>query len=60
MNTIEFGYLFLTEEEEAEQLGISTKKKKKYHKRLISKGYLEIIEVNGKKIKKFNLLKLTE
>lgn len=60
MNTIEFGYLFLTEEEEAEQLGISTQTLKKYHKRLISKGYLEIIEVNGKKIKKFNLLKLTE
>ena len=39
MNTIEFGYLFLTEEEEAEQLGISTQTLKKEHESLISKGY---------------------
>jgi len=29
---------------------------KKYNKTLIEKGYLEIIEKDGKKIKQFNLI----
>ena len=55
---VEFGYLFLTEEEEAKKLGISIQTLKKYHKRLEQKGYLDIIELDGKKIKRFNLLKM--
>ena len=55
---VEFGYLFLTEEEEAKELGISIQTLKKYHKRLEQKGYLDIIELDDKKIKRFNLLKM--
>lgn len=54
----EFGYVFLTDEEEAKAYNMSVQTLKKYHKSLIEKGYLDIIEIEGKKIKKFNLNKL--
>ena len=53
-----FGYVFLTDEEEALAYNKSVQTLKKYHKSLIEKGYLDIIEIDGKKIKKFNLNKL--
>lgn len=53
-----FGYVFLTDEEEALAYNMSVQTLKKYHKSLIEKGYLDIIDVDGKKIKKFNLNKL--
>lgn len=59
MEEIEFGYVFLTDEEEAEKLGYSVQTIKKYHKSLIEKGYLDIIEVDGKKVKRYNLKKLS-
>ena len=54
----EFGYVFLTDKEEAKAYNMSVQTLKKYHKSLIEKGYLDIIEIDGKKIKKFNLNKL--
>lgn len=54
----EFGYVFLTDEEEAKNLGMAVKTIKKYHTSLIEKGFLEIVEIDNKKVKKFNLKKL--
>ena len=54
----EFGYVFLTDEEEAKAYNMSVQTLKKYHKSLIEKGYVDIIEIDGAKIKKFNLNKL--
>ena len=54
----EFGYVFFTDEEEAKNLGIAVRTIKKYHASLIAKGFLEIIEIDNKKVKKFNLKKL--
>ena len=59
MEETEYGYIFLTDEEEAHNLNLSTQTLKKYHKSLIKKGYLEIIEIDGKKVKRFNLTKLS-
>lgn len=56
----EFGYILLSDEELSEKVGISVQTIKKHHKALIEKGVLEIIEVDGKKIKKFNLNKLSK
>ena len=58
MEEIEYGYVFLTDEEESENFGLSVQTIKKYHKSLIEKGYLDIIEVDGKKVKRYNLTKL--
>lgn len=60
MEELEYGYVLLTDEEESEKMGLSIQTIKKYHKSLIDKGYLEIIEVDGKKIKRYNLSKLRE
>lgn len=59
MEDLEFGYVFLTDEEESAQLGYSLQTIKKYHKKLIEKGYLDIIEVDGKRVKRYNLKKLS-
>lgn len=59
MENIEFGYVILSDEEEAKNIGVSTQTLKKYHRQLMKLGYLEIIESENKKIKKFNLKKLT-
>lgn len=58
MEDIEFGYVFLTDEEEAKSLKMAVKTIRKYHESLIEKGFLEIIEIDNKKIKRFNLKKL--
>lgn len=60
MEELKYGYVFLTDEEESEKMGLSIQTIKKYHKSLIDKGYLDIIEVDGKKIKRYNLSKLIE
>ena len=57
---IEFGYVYLSDEELAEQMNMSVQTVKKYHKSLIQKGYLDIIEIDGKKVKRYNLSKLKE
>lgn len=54
----EFGYIFLTDEEESKSIGLSVQTIKKYHNSLIEKGYLDIIEIDEKKVKRFNLTKL--
>lgn len=54
----QYGYIDLSDEELSEQLNMSVQTIKKYHKSLIEKGYLEIIEIDNKKIKRFNLSKL--
>ena len=53
----EYYYLPLTDEEEAKHIGKSIQTIKKYHKSLIKKGYLEIIELDGEKVKRFKLPK---
>ena len=55
MQESEYWYVFLSDEEEAENLGLSVQTIKKYHKSLIKKGLLEIVEIDGKRVKKFNL-----
>jgi predicted transcriptional regulator len=57
MEETDYYYLPLTDEEEAEYMGISIQTIKKYHKSLIKKGYLEIIELDGEKVKRFKLPK---
>ena len=57
---IEYGYIFLSDQEESEEIGWSVQTIKKYQKKLIEKGYLDIIEIDGKKVKRFNLTKLKE
>ena len=60
MEELEFGYIFLNDEELSKEIGLSVQTIKKYHKSLIEKGYLDIIEIDGKEIKRFNLSKLTK
>ena len=55
----QYGYIYLSDEELSEQLNISVQTIKKYHNSLIKKGYLEIIEIDNQKIKRFNLSKLS-
>lgn len=55
MKNNDYGYVLISDEEEAEFLGLSVQTIRKYHKSLIKKGILEIIEIDGKRIKKFNL-----
>lgn len=54
----EFGYVFKTDKEIADIMGLTERTIKKYNKSLIEKGYLDIIEIDGKKVKRFNLNKL--
>lgn len=54
----EFGYIFLSDKELSEKIGLSEQTIKKYNKNLIKKGYLDIVEIDGKKVKRFNLTKL--
>ena len=58
MEEIEYGYIPLSDEEESKAIGWSVYKIKKYQKSLIEKGFLDIIEIDGKKVKRFNLTKL--
>lgn len=51
-----YGYLFLSDEELSEKINLSVQTIKKYHKQLMEKGYMKIIEVDGKKIKQFKLI----
>lgn len=48
-------YLFLTDEELAEKINLSARTIKRYNKELIKKGILQIIKVEGKEIKVFDL-----
>lgn len=50
-----YGYVLLSDEEMAKQLNMSKQTIKKYHKQLIKLGYLEILNVNGREIKKFKI-----
>lgn len=59
MEEAEYGYVLLSDEEEAEKIGLGVQTIKKYHRELIAEGYLEIIEIEGKKVKRYNLKKLT-
>lgn len=58
MEEIEYGYIYLSDEEESKEIGLSVQTIKKHHRNLIKKGYLEIIEIDGKKVKRYNLTKL--
>lgn len=53
-----YGYVFISDEEEALLQNKSVATIQKYHKSLIDKGYLEIIKINGNRVKRFNLDKL--
>ena len=54
-NKSEYLYVYLSDIEESEKLGMSLQTIKKYHKSLMEKGILEILEINGSKVKRFNL-----
>lgn len=56
--TWDYGYIFLSDQEEADRLNVSIQTIRKRHKTLQEKGFLEIIEIDGKKVKRFNLKKL--
>ena len=56
----EYGYVFLTDGELALQINVSEATVKKRNKSLMEKGYLDIIEIDGKKVKRFHLKKLCE
>lgn len=58
LENTEYGYVFESDEELSIHMGLSVQTIKKYHKSLIEKGYLDIIEINGKKVKRYNLTKL--
>lgn len=53
-----YGYIFATDEEEALNSGKSIDSIKRNHRSLIRKGFLEIVEVDGKRVKRFNLTEL--
>ena len=57
MEEIEYGYVLLSDEELAKTMHLSVQTIKKYHKSLIEKGYLEIINIDDKEVKRFNLTK---
>jgi DNA-binding Lrp family transcriptional regulator len=48
-------YLSLSDKELSEKLGLSVKTIQRYNKSLIEKGIIKIIEIDGVKIKQFNL-----
>lgn len=50
-----YGYLFLTDEELSEKINMSVQTIRKYHKQLIEKGYMTIVEIDEKKVKRFKL-----
>jgi biotin operon repressor len=54
----EYGYVFLSDEELAKNINMSVQTIKKYHKSLIKKGYLDIIEIDKQQVKRYNLTKL--
>lgn len=57
-NMEKYGYVFISDEEEADLQNKSVQTIKKYHKSLMKKGLLDIIEIDGKKVKRFNLYKI--
>ena len=57
MEEIEYGYVLLSYVELAKTMNLSVQTIKKYHKSLIEKGYLEIINIDDKEVKRFNLTK---
>ena len=57
MEEIKYGYVLLSDEELAKTMNLSVQTIKKYHKSLIEKGYLEIIHIDDKEVKRFNLTK---
>lgn len=57
---IEYGYVFLSDEEAAIKLGMHIKTYKKHLNSLIDKGYIDIIEIDGKYVKRFKLNKLSD
>lgn len=59
MEEIEYGYILLSDKELADNMGLSVQTIKKYHRSLIEKGYLDIIEINEREIKRLNLTKLS-
>lgn len=52
---IEYGYVFLSDEEAALKLGMHVKTYKKHLNSLIEKGYIDIVEIDGKSVKRFKL-----
>lgn len=54
----EYGYIFLNDDDLAEAINISKRTLKKYDKTLIELGYLEVVEIDGEKVKRLNLKKL--
>lgn len=58
MENLEYGYVLNSDQEVAQLFGLSEQTIKKYNRTLKEKGYLDIINVNGKEIKRFNLYKM--
>lgn len=56
----EFGYVFLSDQELADKLNMGIQTLRKRNNDLIRKGYLDIITVDGKEIKRFHLRKLSD
>ena len=54
----EYGYIFLDDDDLAEAINISKRTLKKYDKTLIELGYLDVVEIDGEKVKRLNLKKL--
>lgn len=57
---MDYGYVFLSDEELAKEANTSVQTIKKYHRKLKEIGCLDIIEIDGKPVKRFNLSKLKE
>lgn len=55
---MEYGYIFLTDEEESKIINVSLSTIKRMHKSLQDKGLLDIMYIDGKRVKRFNLKKL--
>ena len=56
----EFGYVLLSDQELADKLNMGIQTLKKRNNDLIRKGYLDIITIDGKEIKRFHLRKLSD
>lgn len=57
---LEYGYVFMSDEEAAIKLGMHIKTYRKHLNSLIDKGYIDIIEIDGFYVKRFKLNKLSD
>ena len=55
MEKVEYGYIFLQDEEAALKLGMHITTYKKYISSLTEKGYIDHLFVDGQEIKRFHL-----